>query len=135
MSTIIDLMLSITERRSFYYHKDTNVFDDSPLSKVEMKTISTDERIPFGGRENDIKLPSYQEINHNEIMRFYVRECVENKEQRKKLFYILRRHDYMSAYIDALHELELYDDFIAVCGDIYIQIFDEWAEENGLKFR
>ena len=26
------------------------------------------------------------------------------------------------------------NDFDEVCGDIYIQIFDEWAKENNLNF-
>ena len=67
-------------------------------------------------------------------MRFYVRECVEDKEMRRQLFDILRRRDYMDLYLDKLHELDLYEDFDEVCGDIYIQIFDEWAKENNLNF-
>jgi hypothetical protein len=31
----------------------------------------------------------------------------------------------MDAYLDKLHELNLYDDFIDACGDVYIQIFEE----------
>ena len=38
----------------------------------------------------------------------------------------------MDAYLDKLHELDLYEDFVDVCGDIYLQIFDEWMKENGL---
>ena len=79
-------------------------------------------------------LPTYEEINHKDIMRFYVKECVEDKEIRRQLFNILRRDDYMDAYLDKLHELDLYEDFVDVCGDIYIQIFDEWIKENGLDF-
>ena len=40
----------------------------------------------------------------------------------------------MDAYLDKLHELNLYEDFVDACGDIYIQIFDEWTEENDLSF-
>ena len=40
----------------------------------------------------------------------------------------------MDAYLDKLHELNLYEDFDIVCGDIYIQIFDEWTKENDLDF-
>lgn len=47
------------------------------------------------------------------------------------MFDILRRRD---SYLDKLHELNLYEDFIDACGDIYIQIFDEWAEKNDLVF-
>lgn len=40
-------------------------------------------------------------------MRFYVREQVEDKEIRKQLFDILRRNEYMDAFIAKLHELNL----------------------------
>lgn len=49
-----------------------------------------------------------------------MRECVEDQESGKQLFCILRRNEYIDAYMDKLHELNLYDDFINVCGDIYI---------------
>lgn len=41
----------------------------------------------------------------------------------------------MDAYLDKLHELNLYDDFVDACGDIYFQIFNEWADKNGLDFK
>ncbi len=41
----------------------------------------------------------------------------------------------MDAYLDKLHELNLYDDFIDACGDVYIQIFEEWANKNALDFK
>jgi hypothetical protein len=68
-------------------------------------------------------------------MRFYVRECVEDKEIRKQLFDILKRNEYMDAYLDKLRELNLYDDFVGSCGDVYIQIFKEWADKNDLDFK
>lgn len=68
-------------------------------------------------------------------MRFYVKEFVEDKAIRKQLFDILRRDESMDAYLDKLRELDLYDDFIYACGDIYIQIFEDWAEQNELDFR
>ncbi|MCM1040532.1 MAG: hypothetical protein NC434_14535 [Ruminococcus sp.] len=79
-------------------------------------------------------LPTYEEIDHKDIMRFYVRECIEDKEIRRQLFDILRRRGYMDAYLDKLHELDLYEDFVDACGSVYVQIFDEWAEKNGLDF-
>ena len=67
-------------------------------------------------------------------MRLYVKEYVENKEIRKRLFDILRRNENMDAYMDKLRELNLYNDFINTFGDVYIQIFEEWADKNGLSF-
>lgn len=127
MSTIIEIMLAIRERNPVYYHKDTKRFDRLPYSETEK--LDMNALLPLGGDGNTFMLPTYEEIDHKEIMRFYVRECVEDKGIRQQLFDILRRRDYMDAYLDKLRELNLYDDFVDVCGDIYIQIFDEWAEK------
>lgn len=83
---------------------------------------------------NNFRLPSYEEVDHEGIMRLYVKECVEDKAIRKKLFDVLRRDEFVDAFIDKLHELDLYDDFMNSFGDIYYQIFDEWADRNGLDF-
>ena len=132
MSTIIDVMLAVRERNPVFYHKDTKQFDRIPYSETEI--LDLNEKMTIGGDRNTVMLPTYEEINHKDIMRFYVRECVEDKEIRRQLFNILRRDDYMDAYLDKLHELNLYEDFDIVCGDIYIQIFDEWTKENDLDF-
>ena len=132
MSTIIDVMLAVRERNPVFYHKDTKQFDRLPYSETEI--LDLNEKLTIGGDGNTVMLPTYEEINHKDIMRFYVRECVEDKEIRRQLFNILRRDDYMDAYLDKLHELNLYEDFDIVCGDIYIQIFDEWTKENDLDF-
>ncbi|MDO4285654.1 MAG: hypothetical protein Q4C60_10030 [Eubacteriales bacterium] len=83
---------------------------------------------------NNFRLPTQEDFDHKEIMSFFVRECVEDKEQRKQLFYILRRHDYMDSFLEKLRELELYEEFLMVCGDIYEDIFEDWAKSNGLSF-
>ena len=132
MSTIIDVMLAVKEKNPVFYHKDTKQFDRLPYSETEI--LDLNEKLTIGDDRNTVMLPTYEEINHKDIMRFYVKECVEDKEIRRQLFNILRRDDYMDAYLDKLHELDLYEDFVDVCGDIYIQIFDEWIKENGLDF-
>ena len=132
MSTIIDVMLAVREGNPVFYHKDTKQFDRLPYSETEI--LDLNEKLTIGDDRNTVMLPSYEEINHKDIMRFYVKECVEDKEIRRQLFNILRRDDYMDAYLDKLHELNLYEDFDIVCGDIYIQIFDEWTKENDLDF-
>lgn len=133
MNTIIDLMLAVRERTFIFYHKDTKQFDYYPYSEIEREKISSDALIPYNDL-NNYRLPTYDEINHEEIMRFYVRSCVEDKAIRALLFGILRRTKYMDAYLDKLYQLNLYDDFINACGDIYVQIFKEWAYKNGLDF-
>ena len=134
MNTIIDLMLAIREKCTIFYHKDTKQFDYFPFSEFERREVDLDKLIPVND-VNNFRLPSYEEINHEEIMRFYVREYVEDKEIRKQLFDILRRNEYIDAYLDKLDELNLYDDFIDACGDVYIQIFEEWADKNHLDFK
>ena len=61
--------------------------------------------------DNNFRFLTYDEINHKDIMRFYVRECVEDKLIRKQLFNILRRDNYVDVFIDELHKCELYEDF------------------------
>ena len=132
MSTIIELMLSIKKRDDYlFYHKDTNVFDRYPLSKIQMKKLDPNADLLLKD-DNNFRFLTYNEINHKDIMKFYVRECVEDKLIRKQLFDILRRDNYVDAFINQLHKCELYEDFDMVCGDIYIQIFQEWEQKNGL---
>lgn len=133
MNTVIDLMLAVRDRCQVFYHKDTNQFDYCPISEIELKTLEPDAKLPLKDL-NNFRLPTYETIDHEEIMRFYVKEFVEDKAVRKQLFDILRRDEYIDLYLDKLRELDLYDDFIDACGDIYIQIFEEWAKENGLNF-
>ena len=133
MNTIIELMLAIRERTYIFYHKDTKQFDYCPVSEIQLKKLNPDAQFPYRDL-NNYRLPSYEEINHKDIMRFYVREFVENKGIKKQLFDILRRDEYMDAYLGKLRELGLYDDFIDACGNVYVQIFEEWAQKNSLDF-
>lgn len=133
MGTIMDVMLAVRERVDVFYHKDTNEFDYYPCSRIQLETLDPNAKIPYKDT-NNFRLPSYEEIDHEDIMRFYVRECVEDKALRKQLFSILRRHDYIDAFLEKLRELDLYEDFCDVCGDIYIDIFKGWVEKNDLHF-
>lgn len=134
MSKIMDLMLEIDRWDvTVFYHKDTNEFDLYPVSAIQLKTLDRNAKIPYKD-ENNFRFLTYDDIDHKDIMRFYVRECVYDKEMRKRLFNILRRDDYVHPFVEGLHELNLYDEFEMVCGDIYVQIFLEWAEKNGLEF-
>ena len=72
--------------------------------------------------DNNFRFLTYDEINHKDIMRFYVRECVEDKLIRKQLFNILRRDNYVDAFIDELYKCELYEDFDMICGYLYTNI-------------
>ena len=109
------MMLSLRKNSCIFYHKDTNEFDYCPVSRKELERLSPDARLPVIDR-NNYRFPSYEEIDHKDIMRFYTKEYVEDKEIRSILFNILRRFDYMDAYLDKLRELDLYQDFLDACG-------------------
>lgn len=135
MSSIFELMTSVTnDRIQLFYHKDTNSFDTLPVSAIQLKSLNPNERISFKD-ENNVRFLTYSEIEHEELMRFFVRECVDDKEARKQLFGVLRRKDYVKSFLEKLKELDLYDEFELACGDVYRQMFSEWAEKHGLNFR
>lgn len=134
MNTIIELMLKTSNQNALcFYHKDTNTFDGWPVSAIQMQNLDPNERLPLKD-ENNFRFLTYDEIDHKDIMRSYVKDCVEDKEIRKRLFNILRNHDYVETFIEELRELNLYDEFEMACGDIYRQLFFKWAEKNELKF-
>ena len=132
--TALELMLYVTEPDvHIYYHKDTKEFDFMPVSSVELEHIDWNARIS-DRFINNIPFLTYKEIDHENLMRFFVHECVDDKEQRKKLFYTLRRDKYVEPFVAALKELELYDDYVIFSENVYNQMFREWAEKNGLTF-
>lgn len=81
-----------------------------PSFRKELERLSPDARLPVKDW-NNYRLPSYEEIDYDNIMRFYTKEFVEGKETRTILSNILRRFDYMDAYLDKLRELDLHSDF------------------------
>lgn len=134
MSSIIGLMLGIKKQGAYlFYHKDTNIFDRCPVSAIQLQNLDMNAQLPMKD-ENNFCFLTYDEIDHKDIMRFYVKEYVDDKEMRKKLFNILRNSNYVDAFIEGLRELNLYDEFEMICGDIYVQLFFEWADKNGLSF-
>ena len=138
--TPMELLLHVRKHQMIWYHKDTKSFDHLSMSaeKIEYMLNHQDEaaRTPMGDGKDaeDIPLPNYEQINHKEIMSFYVREFVEDKESRKQLFNILRRGDYMDAFLNRLQELNLYDDFKDAVESIYDDIFAEWVRDHDLSF-
>ena len=132
--TALELMLYVTEPRAkIYYHKDTKEFDFTPVSSVELERIDWNAKISDRSI-NNVPFLTFAEIEHKEIMSFFVHECVDDKEKRKKLFYTLRRHEYVEPFVAALKELELYDEFVIFSENVYNQMFREWAEKHGLTF-
>lgn len=132
METIMEFMFGIREWTHVWYHLDTKEFSCYPLSKEQMKNISWDAKIPDYDPIN-FRFLSYEEINHRDIMRFFVNECVDDKAVRKQLFDCLRRHDFVDVYLIKLHELDYYDLFCDTCESIYMDIFYEWVDKNNLS--
>lgn len=134
MSSIIKIMLEINNWSAYLcYHKDTNTFDRCPVSAIQLQNLDVNAQLPLKD-ENNFRFLTYDEIDHKDIMRFYVKECVNDKEIRKQLFIILRSSNYVDSFIEELRELNLYDEFEMICGDIYGQLFFDWAKKNGLNF-
>lgn len=77
-----------------FYHKDTNTFDGCPVSAIQLQNLDVNAQLPMKD-ENNFRFLTYDEIDHKELMRFYVKECVDDKEIRKHLFNILRRTDFV----------------------------------------
>ena len=64
---------------------------------------------------------------------FYDKEIVKDKSIRQELFYILRRHEYMNAFYEALKKHNLYQDYYDMSDDFFRQIINEWQEEHNIK--
>ncbi len=134
MNTIMELMLKINDWSiQFFYHKDTNTFDRYSVSEIQLQNLDMDAKLPMKD-ENNFRFLTYDDIAHKDIMRFFVKECVDDKEIRKYLFNILRRTNFVDCFIEGLHKVNLYDEFEMICGDIYEQMLLDWAKKNGLKF-
>ena len=85
---------------------------DLEIQKTGVLMYEKWSNLPIGNDRNTVILPTYEEIDHKDIMRFYVREFVEDKGIRRQLFDILKRRDYMDMYLNKFHELTLYEDFV-----------------------
>ncbi|MCL2046525.1 MAG: hypothetical protein FWG88_09090 [Oscillospiraceae bacterium] len=134
--TLSDIFRMIGKDCYFYYRPKTNEVNTLQyyyLQEDQNNENLFDEEIGSGISSELIPLPRYEDIDHKNIMSFFVREFVEDKEMRRKLFNILRNHDFMDKFLAAVKELELYEEYIMVTDDIYIQLAEEWFEENGCE--
>ena len=140
--TLIDFIRIIRERKSFFYKTDiksiVNPFDYikeyipdnyADLSNEEIKELN----IPEDADLNIYMLPSYEEINHKEIMTLYVKRNIQEKEIRQALFYSLRNYDYMDKFYNVLREYGLFKDYLDYSNYYYKQIINNWEEKNNIK--
>jgi hypothetical protein len=86
--TALELMLHVDNRDAqLFYHKDTKTFDWTSLSTIQIQNFNINTLLSTID-ENNIRFLTYEEIDHKELMSFFVHECVDDKETRKKIFII-----------------------------------------------
>ena len=104
--SIYEFLRKIGKNQRYYINVDTwELFDLKAFDREYLKTHPEElyaknngKLLPDGVDLNIYELPTYDEINHKEIMRFYVKELVYEKDIRKELFDILKRFDYMDMF-------------------------------------
>lgn len=67
-------------------------------------------------------------------MRFFTKECVQDKVIRQKLFYALRNDIYVEKFNNILKEYNLYEEYLEVSKDYYASIIKEWMIEHNITF-
>ncbi len=126
----MEILLRIRDRTVFWFHKKERFISDRPTTKSIEEMIQSDELLEAS---DSVRLPLSDEINHKDIMSFYVREYIEDKEIRQDLFYSLRRRDYFDEFISRLNKHGLYENFKDSMHNLYFQIWEEWVIENELE--
>lgn len=136
--TITELFLYIHRGDVYlYYDVFDNCITNMSINKKERDRVVSlaNKNIYVNDVKDNIMLPTFSQINHKEIMRFFVRECVYEKEIRKVLFDILRRDEFVKLFVEKLKELDLYDLFDDCCGSIYYDILTEWADSHSIDLK
>ena len=135
--TIYDLLRNTKPNQRNYINVETWELFDMKKFDREYYQKHPDAKNYFGILPDDVhlpvfELPTYEEMDHKEIMRFYVREFVYEPEYRKALFDILKRYEYMDAFYEKLKEFGLYEDYCDATDGLYNDILYEWADKNNI---
>lgn len=141
--SIYELLRKTRKGQKYYINIDKwELFDLNAFEKEYLKkhpeglyAKNNGKLLPEGVDLNLYELPTYEEINHKEIMRFYVRELVYEKDIRKVLFDILKHFDYMDKFYEVLDKYNLYDEYCEVTEGIYQDILIEWANKNNIELK
>jgi len=117
------------EFTGLYYQPSTNtVGTPATFYKSKGKRLTEEEYEEI--EKSLIFIRGMKHEEHKEIMSSYVHNCVEDKEQRKKLFNALRHHtDFYNRFEDACNIYGIYEDYLDFSDDIYIDIAREWYEK------
>ena len=105
--TIYDILRNTKPNQMHYINVETWELFDMKKFDREYYQKHHDALNYFGILSDDVhlsvfELPTYEEMDHKEIMRFYVREFVHEPEYWKALFDILKRYEYMDAFYKKL---------------------------------
>lgn len=119
--------------RYYYDTEKKEVVDLAYYYHEYFKKHPEEKRIPMFNTLPLIELPGYKELDHKGMMSYFVKEIVEDKSIRQELFYILRRHEYMDSFYEALKKHNLYQDYCDMSDDFFRQIINEWQEEHNIK--
>lgn len=135
--TIYDLLRNTKPNQRHYINVETCELFDMKKFDREYYQKYPDAKNYFGILPDDVhlsvfELPTYEEMNHKEIMRFYVKEIVYEPEHRIALFDILKRYEYMDAFYKKLKEFDLYEDYCEFTNGLYNDILHEWADRNNI---
>jgi hypothetical protein len=117
------------EFTGLFYQPSTNTVGDyATFYKSKEKRLTEKEYKEIG--ESLIFIKGLKHEEHKEIMSSYVHNCIEDKEQRKKLFNALRHNtDFYNRFEDACKNYGIYEDYMDFSRDIYIDIASEWYEK------
>ena len=118
------------EFSGLFYQPSTNTIGNTAtFYKSKEKRLTEEEYEKIGNSLIFIKGLKHEE--HKAIMSGFVHSCVEDKEQRKKLFNALRHHtDFYNRFEDACKNFGIYEEYMDFSEDIYIDIAKDWYEEN-----
>ena len=135
--TIADILMDIHDRECVFLKTDTleivNPWDYLKEFLPENPTEEDYEKLPSKESLNIYPLPSYEFIDHKNIMSEFTHSIYGNPEIRKELFYILRNYDYMDKFYECLKKHDLYDEYRNYASDYYDYVFREWCDEHNIK--
>lgn len=136
--TVIDILRQTHESEIYFLKTDTmEIVKPFDYLKKFLPANPTDEdykKLPSKRSLNIYALPSYEFINHKEIMTWYVKEMIEDKEVRKELFSVLRNYNYMDKFYEVLNKYNLFDDYDQFSYDYYLSVYDQWCKKEDIKF-
>lgn len=136
--TIADILMDIHDMECVFLKTDTmEIVEPWDYIKKYLPENPTEEdykKIPSKASLNIYPLPSYEFINHKQIMSEFVKNINDDKDMRKDLFYILRNHNYMDKFYDYLKSHDLYEEFRSYSSSYYHFVFREWCEKHNIKY-